>query len=86
MKTILFPDYIPDDTLDDDTPDNDNSISGINDDEIYNYDNNKNNDGDHLNDNNDAGNDSNYDNDNDDQTIVIFQTVHFLFTHVYLHI
>ena len=85
VKTSLFPDYVLEDTWDDDNPDDDNGINDINDGENYNYDNNDNNDGYHLNDNNDGGNDNNYDSNNDDQTIMIFQTIHFLFTRVYGH-
>ena len=52
VKASLFPDYILDDTLEDDTPDGDNGINGNND-ENYNYNSNKNNDGNHVNDNSD---------------------------------
>ena len=78
MKTSLFPDYVLDYTLHDDTPDGDNGINGNNDEENCNYDNNKNNDSNHLNDNNNDDNDNNYDHDNDDQTIMIFQIMHFV--------
>ena len=64
METILFPDYVLDDTLDDYTPDDDNGISDNNDDD---------------------DNDNNYDKDNDGKTMMMFQTMHFLFTHVYVH-
>ena len=97
MKTSLFPDYVLDDTLDVDTPNGDNGINDNNDDENCNYDKNENNDSNHLNDNNnDDDNNNNYDNDNDDQTIMIFQTLHFVepficekadflaFTHIYV--
>ena len=85
METILFPDYVLDDTLDDYTPDDDNGISDNNDDENYNYYNIENNSVDQLNDNNDDDNDNSYDKDNDGQTMMMFQTMHFLFTHVYVH-
>ena len=78
MKTNLFPDYVLDDALDDNSPDGDNGISDSNDDENCNYDNNKNNDSNNHNDNKHDDNDNNYDNDNDDQTIMIFQTMHFV--------
>ena len=81
----MFPDYVLDDTLDDDAPDDDNGINDNNDDENYNYYNNENNGGDQLNDNNDDENANNYDNDNDGQAIMIFQTIYFLFTHVYVN-
>ena len=38
-----------------------------------------------INDNNDDDNGNNYDNDSDGLTIMIFQTIHFLFTHVCVH-
>ena len=97
VKTSLFPDHVLDDTLDDNTPHGDNGVNDNNDDENYNYDNNENNDANKLNDNNNDDNDSNYDNGNDDQTIMIFQTMHFVepfickkaeflaFTHIYMH-
>ena len=74
VETSLFREYILDDTLDKDTPNDDNGINGINDNENYNYDSNKNND---CNRHNDDDNDNNYDNDNGNQTIVIFQAMHF---------
>ena len=77
VETSLFRDYIVDDTLDKDTPNDDNGINGNNDDENYNYDNNGNNYYNSHNDHNDDDNDSNSDNDNGDQTIMIFQTMHF---------
>ena len=100
MKTSLFPGYVLDDTLDDDTPYVDNGDNGINDNndnENYNYDNNDNNNVNDLNDNNDDDNDNNYDNDNGDQTVMIFQARHFVklficekaellaFTHICAH-
>lgn len=97
IGTSLLPDYVPYDTLDDDTPDGDNGNRDNNDDENHNYDNNENNVGNHLNDDNDYDNDNKYDNDDDDQTIMIFQTMHFVellicekaafmaFTHIYMH-
>ena len=77
VETSLCRDYILDDTLDKDTPNDDNGINGINDDETYNYDNNGNNDCNCHNDHNDYDNDNNYDNDNGDQMIMIFQAMHF---------
>ena len=77
METSLCRDYILDDTLDKDTPNDDNGINGINDDENYNYDNNGNNDSNCHNDHNDYDNDNNYDNDNGDQMIMIVQAMHF---------
>ena len=91
----MLSDYVPDYTLDDDTPDGDNGNRDNNDDENHNYDNNENNVGNHLNDDNDYDNDNKY--DDDDQTIMIFQTMHFVellicekaefiaFTHIYMH-
>ena len=70
VETSLCRDYILDDTLDKDTPNDDNGINGINDDENYNYDNNGNNDCNCHNGHND------YDNDNGDQ-MMIFQAMHF---------
>ena len=97
IGTSLLPDYVPDDTLDDDTPDGDNGNRDNNDDENHNYDNNENIVGNHLNDDNDYDNDNKYDDDDDDdQTIMIFQTMHFVellicektefmaFTHIYI--
>ena len=95
MKTSLFPDYILSNTLNDDTSDGGHGINDNNGDENCNYDNNKNNDSNDLNNNNDK--DNNHDNDNDDQTIMIFQTMHFVepftfekaeflaFTQIYVH-
>ena len=74
VETSLCRDYILDDTLEKNTP-NDNN--GINDDENYNYDNNGNNGYNFHNDHNDYDNDNNYDNDNGDQMIMIFQAMHF---------
>ena len=79
MKSSFFPDYILDDTLDDDASDGDNSIND-NDDENYDY-NSINNDGNHLNDNDDSY-DSKYNNGNDDPTTMIS---HLIFVHVYVH-
>ena len=96
IGTSLLPDYVPYDTLDDDTPDGDNGNRDNNDDENHNYDNNENIVGNHLNDDNDYDNDNKYDDDDDDQTIMIFQTMHFVellicekaefmaFTHIYI--
>ena len=44
MEPSLLPDYILDDTLDNNTPDGDNFINDNND-ENYNHDDNENNDG-----------------------------------------
>ena len=77
METSLCRDYILDDTLDKDTPNDDNCINGINDDENCNYDNNGNNVCNCHNDHNDYDNDNNYDNDNGDQMIMTFQAMHF---------
>ena len=77
METSLFRDYILDDTLDNDTPNDDNGINDNNDDENYNHDNNRNNDCNQHNDHNDDDNRNNYDNDNGDQTMMIFQAMHF---------
>ena len=97
MKTSLSKDYVLDDTLVDDPPVADNDVNDDNDDEHYSYDINENNYGNHLNDYNNDDNDNNYDKDNDDQTIMIFQTMHFVellicekaefmaFTHIYMH-
>ena len=63
VETSLCRDYNLDYTLDKDTPNDDNGINGINDDENYNYDNNGNNDCNGHNDHNDYDNDNNYDND-----------------------
>ena len=98
IGTSLLSDYVPDYTLDDDTPDGDNGNRDYNDDENHNYDNNENNVGNQLNDDNDYDNDNKYDNDDDDQTIMIFQTIHFVellicekaeylaFIHIYIYI
>ena len=98
IGTSLLPDYVPYDTLDDDTPDGDNGNRDNNDDENHNYDNNENNVGNQLNDDNDYDNDNKYDNDDDDQTIMIFLTIHFVellicekaeylaFIHIYIYI
>ena len=77
METSLCRDYILDDTLDKDTPNDDNGINGINDDENCNYDNNGDNDCNFHNDHNDYDNDNNYDNDNGDQMIMMLQAMHF---------
>ena len=71
VETSLFPDYILDDTLHNNTPNGDNGIND-NDDENYINDNNGNIDCDHHNDyNDDDDNDNNYDNDNGGQTVMI---------------
>ena len=77
VKTNLFPDYILDDILDDDTPDCHNTVND-NDDENYNYNSKENSDGNYLNVNNDDDYESKYDNGNDDQTIMISQTMHYV--------
>ena len=76
----MFPDYILDDTLDDDTSEGGNSIND-NDNENYNYNSIDNNDGNHFNDNDDNY-DSKYDDGNDDQTTMIS---HLIFVHIYVH-
>ena len=73
----LFPGYIIDDTLDNDTPNGDNGINDNDDNENHINDNNENNYHNHHNDHNDDDIDNNYDNDNGDQTIIIFQAMHF---------
>ena len=78
MKPSLFLDYALDYSLDDDTPDGDNCINDNNDDGNCNYDNIENTYSNHLNDNNNHNVNSNHDNNNDDQTIMIFQTMHFV--------
>ena len=79
METSLFQDYILDNTLDDETPNGDYINDNYDDDDDENCinDNNGNNDRNHHNDYNDDDNDNNFDNDNGDQTIVIFQVIHF---------
>ena len=83
VETSFFQYYILDDTLDNETP-NDNYINDNYeddyDDEIYvndNNNNNNNNDRNHYNDYNHDDNDNKFDNDNLDQTVVIFQAIHF---------
>ena len=76
METNLLVDYIPDDTLDNDTPNMDNGINDNDDYENYINDNNINNDCHHHNDHNDDDNDNNHDNNDGDQTIMIFQAMH----------
>ena len=71
----MFPDYVLDDTLDDDIRHGDNGINDNNDDKNHNYCNNENNDGNLLYDNNNVDNDNNYDHD---QKIMIFQAMHFV--------
>ena len=70
METSLFRDYILDDTLDNDTPNDD---SGINDIMLTKIIIMRIIEIDHNNDDND----NNYDNSNVDQTIMIFQAMHF---------
>lgn len=83
MEPTLFPYYILNDILDDDTTDGVNGIIDNNVTENYDHDDtNKNNDGNNHNDNNDDGNDGNYDNDNGDLTIMIFQAIHFGETYI----
>ena len=80
VETSLFQDYILDDTLDNETPNGDYINDNYDDDydnENYVNDNNGNNDRNHHNDHNDDDNDNNFDNDNGDQTILIFQAIHF---------
>ena len=71
VDTSLFPDYILDDTLDNDTP---NGCNGISDniDEKHDHDNIENNNV-NLYNNNCDDNDSNFDNVNGDQTIMMFR-------------
>ena len=77
VETSLFQDYILDDTLDNDTPNDDNFINNESDNGHYNHDSNGNNDCNRHNDHNDDDNDNNYDNDSGDQTIMIFEAVGF---------
>ena len=77
VETSLYRDYILDNTLDNDTPNDDNGINDNNDDENYNHDNNRNNYCNRHNDHNDDDNGNSYDNDTGDQTIMIFQVMHF---------
>ena len=77
VETNLFPDYILDDTSDNDNLNGDKSINDMDDDENYINDNNRNNDCNHPNDHNDDDNDNNFDNDNGDQIIRILQAMHF---------
>ena len=80
METSLLQDYILDDTLDNETSSgyyiHDNYDDDY-DEENYINDNNENNDRNHHNDYNDDDNDNNFDHDHGDQTIVIFQAIHF---------
>ena len=65
VETSSFPDYILDETLDNDTPNGDNCINDNDDhDENCIYDNNENNDRNQYNDHTDDDNDNNYDNNN----------------------
>ena len=68
---------IVDDTLDNDAPDGDNVIVIIMLMKIIVIIFIGNNDRNHHNDDNDDDNGNNYDNDNDDQTIMVFQVMHF---------
>ena len=78
VETSSFRDYILDDTLDNDTPNDDNGINNDSDNGNYNHDSNGNNDCNCHNDHNDDDdNDNNYDNDNGDQTIMIFEAMDF---------
>ena len=80
VETILFQDYILDDTFDNKTPNGDyinDNYDDDYDDENYVNDNNGNNDCNHHNDYNDDDNDNIFDNDNGNQTIVIFQAIRF---------
>ena len=81
METSLFKDYILVGTLDNDTPNGDNGINDrygdAYDDENYINDNDESNNHNHHNGYNDDNKDNNYDNDNCNQTIMIFQAIHF---------
>ena len=78
METSLFQDYIPNGTLDNDTPNGDNGINDnyddddYDDDEDYVNDSNRNKDRSHHN-----GNDNSYNNGNGDQTIMMCHAIHF---------
>ena len=77
VETSSFGDYILDDTLDNDTPNDDNGINNDSNNGNYNHGSNGNNDCNRHNDHNDDDNDNNYDNDNGDQAIMIFEALDF---------
>ena len=73
----MYPDYVPENTLDDNTPYGADDINDNIDNASYYDDNNANNDSNHINDNNDY-NDNSYDNYNNDQATTAFQTMHLV--------
>ena len=80
VETSLFQDYILGDTSDNETPNGDyinDNYDDDYDDESYITDNNGNNDYNHHSNYNHDDNDNNFDNDNGDQTMMIFQVIHF---------